>query len=42
MIELSSSRAELKLPSRRYTVISRKKRSTMFIHELEVGVKCMW
>ena len=38
MIELSNSRTELKLPSRRYTVMSRKKRSTLFIHELDFGV----
>ena len=38
MIELSNSRTELKLPSRRYTVMSRKKRSTLFIHELDCGV----
>ena len=42
VIEASNSRTELKLPSRRYTVMSRKKRSTMFVHELEVGVQCMW
>jgi len=38
MIELSNSRTELKLPSRRYTVMSRKKRSTLFIHELDCGL----
>ncbi|GAO96463.1 hypothetical protein PSA5_27115 [Pseudomonas syringae pv. actinidiae] len=39
VMELSNSRTEAKLPSRKYTVMSRKKRSTMFIQELEVGVK---
>ncbi|MNG34717.1 hypothetical protein D3C84_1212770 [compost metagenome] len=42
VIELSNSRTEPKLPSRKNTVMSLKNRSTLFIQELEVGVKCTW
>jgi len=39
VMELTNSRVELKLPSPTKAEISRKKRSTLFIQELEVGMK---
>ena len=43
MISSTSSETVLKLPARTQSCVrSAKNRSTMFIQELEVGVKCMW